>query len=175
MLDVSVSYDRYRFLGNEFLTWLWHAIEKDQRLLSTIDPEMAALEVGNRMVLENHAHEAPEVVTIKGDDAGLEEAMMALRKGAMVAEMNLHYRSGDHQWRFNLKGESLGVAGLKPPDTGAVESQEEIEGALLERVYLCERVTALMDALYRHFIHLRVSDNWEKETVPILKDWIHSV
>lgn len=177
MLDVSVSYNRYRFLGNEFLTWLWHAIVTDRggdRLLPTIAPDLAALEVGNRMVLENHAHEAPEVVTIKGDEAGLEEAMMALRKGAMVAEMNLHYRSGDHQWRFNLKGESLSLTSLKPPDTGAVESREEIEGALLERVYLCERAVALVEALYRHFIHLRVSDRWEKETVPTLKEWIQS-
>ncbi len=174
MLDVSVSYDRYRFLGNEFLTWLWHAIENTPGLLPTIDPELAALEVGNRMVLENHAHEAPEVVTIKGDDAGLEEAMMALRKGAMVAEMNLHYRSGDHEWRFNLKGESLSLAGLKPPETGAVESQEEIEGALLERVYLCEKATGLVDALYGHFIHLRVSDGWKEETVPAIKKWIQS-
>lgn len=30
MLDVSVSYNRYKFLGYEFLTWLWFAIEKDQ-------------------------------------------------------------------------------------------------------------------------------------------------
>lgn len=30
MLDVSVSYDRYKFLGYEFLTWLWFLIEKDQ-------------------------------------------------------------------------------------------------------------------------------------------------
>jgi len=174
MLDVSVSYNRYRFLGNEFLTWLWHVIENDPGLLSSLDPEVAALEVGNRMVLENHAHEAPEVVTIKGDDAGLEEAMMALRKGALVAEMNLHYRSGDHQWRFGLKGESLSVAGLKLPDAGAAESQDEMEGALLERVYLSEKVTKLVDALYGRFIHLRVSENWEKETVPALREWIHS-
>lgn len=174
MLDVSVSYDRFSFLGNEFLTWLWYAIEKDQKLLATIDPDMAALEVGNRMVLENHTHEAPEVVSIKGDDAGLEEAMTALRKGSMVSEMNLHYRSGDNEWRFSLKGESFSVSGLKLPDTGAVESQEEVEGALLERVYLCERVTGLLDALYKHFILMRVSDQWEADTVPLVKKWIQS-
>lgn len=177
MLDVSVSYNRYRFLGNEFLTWLWYVIVTDRggtRMLPSIVPDLAALEVGNRMVLENHAHEAPEVVTIKGDEAGLEEAMMALRKGAMVAEMNLHYRSGDHEWRFNLKGESLSLSSLRTPETGAVESREEIEGALLERIYLCERAVSLVEALYRHFIHLRVSEQWEKETVPLLKEWIQS-
>ena len=177
MLDLSVSYTRYRFLGHEFLTWLWYAIESERhgaRLLTTIVPDMASLEVGNRMVLENHTHEAPEVVTIKGDEAGLEEAMMALRKGALVAEMNLHYRSGDHEWRFTLKGESLSLSGIKLPDTGAVESRDEIEGALLERVYLCEQVVLLVDALYHYFIRMRISGEWEKETIRHLKEWIQS-
>ncbi len=174
MLDVSVSYHRFRFLGGEFLTWLWYAIENGDGRLPAGSTEQGALAVGNRMVLENHSHEAPEVVTIKGDDAGLEEARMALRKGALVVEMNLLYRDGDQEWRFNLKGESLAITNLKPPETGAVTSPEETEGALLERVYLCERVTDLLDALYRHFIHIRVSDAWKTETVPVLKQWIQS-
>ena len=37
MLDVSVSYNRYKFLGHEFLTWLWFLIEKDRKLLEFFD------------------------------------------------------------------------------------------------------------------------------------------
>ena len=29
MLDLAVAYNRYRFLGDEFLTWLWYTIEND--------------------------------------------------------------------------------------------------------------------------------------------------
>ena len=30
MLDIAVAYNRYKFLGNEFLTWLWFMIETDE-------------------------------------------------------------------------------------------------------------------------------------------------
>jgi hypothetical protein len=33
MLDVSVSYNRYKFLGHEFLTWLWFLMEKNRSFL----------------------------------------------------------------------------------------------------------------------------------------------
>jgi len=41
-----------------------------------------------------------ETVTIKGDDAGLEEGLLALRKGAVVSEINLAYKSGEQEWSF---------------------------------------------------------------------------
>ena len=52
MLDVSVAYNRYQFLGEEFLTWLWFVIEKNQNLINNFDPDFVALEVGNRVVLK---------------------------------------------------------------------------------------------------------------------------
>ena len=29
MLDVAVAYNRFKFLGEEFLTWLWFVIDQD--------------------------------------------------------------------------------------------------------------------------------------------------
>ena len=80
MLDIAVAFNRYRFLGNEFLTWLWFAIDTRGD-----DPLTSRLSLGNRMVLERRqSGNAVESITIKGDDAGLEEAFMALKKGALV-------------------------------------------------------------------------------------------
>lgn len=172
MLDVAVAYNRYKFLGYEFLTWLWFLTENGREGLRSLDPELAFLEIGNRMVLENRVGDAVESVTIKGDDAGLEEGRLALKKGAVVTEMNLLYKSGDHEWRFTLKGESFHIAGLKPPPAGPVESREDVEGAILEKVFLCEKVTRLIDVFFRHFIKLRISEKWKEETVPLLREWI---
>ncbi len=174
MLDVSVSYNRYKFLGYEFLTWLWFTIESDPDQISAVDPEISALEIGNRVVLENHAGGGVETITIKGDDAGLEEGVLALRKGAMVVEMNLAFKVGEDEWRFSLKGESLDLTQLKPPATAALEAAEEMEGALLEKAYLCERAVTLVDSLFFHFIRLRVSEAWHQRAVVRLKQWIHS-
>ncbi|RLC01549.1 MAG: hypothetical protein DRI57_30970 [Deltaproteobacteria bacterium] len=174
MLDVSVSYDRYKFLGYEFLTWLWFLIEKDQNKLKELDRDLMSLEIGNRIVLENRFNDAVESITIKGDDAGLEEGILALRKGSVVTELNLVYRSGDHEWRFNIKGESFNIGNLRPPDTGPVESKDDIEGAILEKAYLYEKSVVFIDAAFKGFIRLRLSKNWNENVVPLLKQWIYS-
>ena len=49
MLDVAVAYSRYKFIGEEFLTWLWFTIDKNQTLFKNFDPDFVALEVGNRV------------------------------------------------------------------------------------------------------------------------------
>ena len=173
MLDIAVAYRRYQFVGDEFLTWLWYTIENDRPLFRTIDPELTALEIGNRMVLVNrYRKDNDETVTIKGDDANMDEGLLALKKGAMVAEVNLVYRAADHEWRFNLKGESLNFSSLRTPETGKIETQEEIEGAVIDKVYLLEKVIRLINALFAHFIKLRVSNGWSAKTVPAIRAWI---
>jgi hypothetical protein len=172
MLDVSVSYNRFKFLGHEYLTWLWYVIEKDQGTIAKATKDSSTLNLGNRIVFENRRNGVVESVTIKGDEAGLEEGMLALRKGAKVTELNLVLRTGDEDWRFTLKGESLHLVGFKCPKTGHIESSEDVEGAVLEKIYLCEQATQAMDKIFRVFIRLRVSDKWPAMVVPRMKKWI---
>ncbi len=174
MLDVSVSYNRYKFLGHEFLTWLWFLMENNRPFLQREVPELTSLEIGNRIVLENRFNESVEVITIKGDDAGLEEGMLSLRKGAVVTELHLLYTNGDHQWQFTLKGESLDVSNMKVPKTESVESGQELEGAVLEKIYLYEKVIGLIRILYKKFITIRVTEEWKQVMVPDIKKWIYS-
>jgi hypothetical protein len=172
MLDVAVSYNRYRFLGREFLTWLWYALEQKPKMVADIDPQIDGIEIGNRMVLENRGPSGLETITIKGDDPGLEEGLTALKKGALVSEMSVSFSSGDQQWRMTLKGESLFITGLKVPETGPVESDQDIDGALLEKTFLVERAVKLVDALFARFIRIRISSQWQTETVSSIRKWI---
>jgi hypothetical protein len=173
MLDVAIAYNRYRFLGNEFLTWLWYTLENRSAQLAKIDADLSALEIGNRMVLENRRSEGVETITIKGDDAGLEEGLLALRKGALVTEMNLIYRSGDNTWQFNIKGESLNLSSFKTPETAGTQTQEDIEGAVLEKIFLYEKVILFIEGAFRHFVRLRISENWDKNNITQIKQWIN--
>jgi hypothetical protein len=172
MLDVAVSYNRYKFLGHEFLTWLWYLIDTQPGEVKNADGEVVLLAIGNRIVLENKQQDNVETVTITGDDAGLEEGMLALRKGALVTEINLLHQEKEHEWRFTVKGESLGLSNLRCPRTGPAESEADTEGALLERIFLYEKITALLDTLYKQFISLRVSLGWSKKVVPEMRTWI---
>ena len=173
MLDIAVAYNRYRFLGNEFLTWIWFAIENDEDIIRRCDPDIQSLDVGNRMVLEHRWANGIETVAIKGDAAGLEEGLLALSKGAQVTEINLIYKSGSLQWQFSLKGESLSFSGLKLPETAAAEQSEDMEGIVLEKLYLYEKPFNFIDELYRLFIELRLSRQWD-ENLTGMKKWIQT-
>ena len=174
MLDVSVSYNRYIFLGYEFLTWLWYVIEKDEGRIPLLEEEIVSLEVGNRIVLEKSQKAGVESITIKGDDAGLEEGILALRKGAVVTELNLFYKAEDNEWHFTIKGESLNIANLRPPITGPIESKKDLEGAVIEKAYLYNEVIRLIDNLFKQFIRLRVSNDWYSKVVPLVRQWMYS-
>jgi hypothetical protein len=174
MLDVAVAYSRYQFLGEEFLTWLWFVIENNQDLVKKFDKDFVALEVGNRVVFENRRKESAERVTIKGDGASLEEGILALKKGSLVTELNIVYKSSELMWQFTIKGESLNISSLSLPSTGTPETDEDIEGIVLERIYLYEKAMQLLDKLYSHFVKIRVADSWQKKDIPLIGKWIRS-
>lgn len=174
MLDVAVAYNRYKFIGNEFLTWLWFTIETDQHFFRTVDETITSMHIGNRIVLENKINDASEIITIKGDDAGLEEGFLSLRKGAVVIEMNLSYKTENQEWKFTLKGESLSFSGLKVPETGPVETKDDIEGTVLEKAYLYEKAIDMVNRLFNVFLKFRTTVEWNQKTVPEIKKWMHT-
>ena len=174
MLDVAVAYNRYKFLGEEFLTWLWFVIEKDQKFINDFDQDFVGLEVGNRVVFENRSKESDERITIKGDGASLEEGILALKKGALVTELNIIYRSAELRWQFTIKGESLNISSLSTPETALIESAEDLEGAVLEKVFLYDKVLQLLENLFSHFLKIRLSTTWQKKEVYRIKAWINS-
>ena len=172
MLDIAVAYNRYRFLGNEFLTWLWYAIENDMQTIRKCDPDILELDIGNRMVLENRLANGKEHITIKGDAAGLEEALLALRKGALITEMHMIYKSATLKWQFAIKGEGLSFSGLKLPESGPIESGEDKEGVVLEKIYLYDKPFQVIDNLFQIFIKMRLSDTWLNHIIPNIKKWL---
>jgi len=174
MLDVAVSYNRYKFLGHEFLTWLWYAVENQPDALGASSDDFRLLEIGNRIVLENYRQNVVERMTLKGDQIGLEEAMLALKKGAVVTELHLIYKTSHAEWQFSIKGESLNVSSFKTPQTGPVEHDEDKEGLILEKIYLYEKALKYISDLYKQFISLRVTDKWAKSVAPAMKKWITS-
>lgn len=172
MIDVAVAYNRYKFLGHEFLTWLWYMIENEPDAMVISGTEPVSLVIGNRLVLENRMQEGVETVTIKGDAAGLEEGLLSLKKGGLVTQMNLIYTDGLHEWSFTIKGENLDFGGLKTPETGKVESKEDIEGALIEKMALYEKVFQVIDGLFSMYVKDRLTDSWRNLWTPKIRRWI---
>ena len=174
MLDLSVAYSRYRFLGDEFLTWLWYLIETNQDAFRSADPDCTALEIGNRVALENRKGKSIERITIKGDDAGLEEGKLALKKGALVTELAMVFKTGNHEWQFSIKGESLNVSNLRAPGPTLPQSPEEMEPFLLDNNQQFYKIIDFIDKIYKFFIRERISKIWSSKTTPALKKWVKS-
>lgn len=169
MLDIAVAYNRFKFLGFEFLTWLWFLIDTDADEI----PEIRKFSIGNRIVLENRHDNNVETLTIKGDDAGLEEGLVALKKGGLVTQINLVYREGqNNKWQFSLNGENLAVQQIKHPDIGSIESSEDVDAFVFEKAHHYNKIIELIDMIFSEFITLRISDAWSADVVIKMKKWI---
>jgi hypothetical protein len=53
-----------------------------------------------------------------------------------------------------------------------VESAEDVEGAVLEKIYLYEKAVNLTNYVFQQFIKSRVSPEWETSVVKNISKWI---
>lgn len=177
MLDIATAYNKYKFLGNDFLTWIWFSIEtgKDFSILLN-SKDVVTLEIGNSIVLENKlGDKSKEKIIIKGDEAGLEEGTTALKKGAWVTQINLMCKINEDEYKFTIKGESYNISGLKTPKTDLSKSGDEIEGLVLEKAFFCFRIYEVIDTLFLKYLEHRVSDDWNHKGLQDIKNWIGSL
>lgn len=171
MLDPSISYYRYAFLGCEFLTWLWYSVSSSH--INKILNKGDSLEIGNKIVFERKTNDSIEKITIKGKEPDIEEGFVSLKKGSVVKEINLIYISGEKEWSFTVNGENLSLSNIKTPDIGFIESKNDVDGFALEKFFLFDVLFSLLDDLFGKFIKIRVSDKWFG-VVSDIKKWIHS-
>ncbi len=174
MLDIATAYNKYKFLGNEFLTWIWFLIETDQNISSLLkSEEKITFDIGNSLVLENKlGDKSTEKITIKGDQAGLEEGTTALKKGAFVTQINLICKINEEEFKFSIKGESLNITGLKTPKIDLSKNEDEIEGLVLEKSFLFFKIFKVIDTLFLKYIELRTQDDQNNVRLQEIKDWI---
>ena len=55
---------------------------------------------------------------------------------------------------------------------GVVDSEEDWEGAVLEKIFLYEKAIVLVRQVYGGFIRLRIQNEWANRIVPVMKRWI---
>jgi hypothetical protein len=171
MMDVAVALRRYSFLGPEFLTWLWFAAENEPQTLEKAAGEPVTITVGNRIVAEKRRRDLVERVAIRGEEAQMEEGLMALKKGALVTDVNLELELGDSQWRFSVKGDTLAFSAMRTPATGPVHAEEELEGAVLEKAALIEKPLQIMERIFFAFIRARMDESWNN-TRRAVRKWL---
>jgi len=159
-----------RFLGSEFLTWLWFFIE---RLGGSIQAgeKTANIHLGERMVLVLPGDRKERVICTTQANF-LHEARTALRQGKVVDEVQLFFIIGENEYFLSLDSSLWVVKGLKTPKQLPDYGQEDPDGRFLEKIYFVEEVLSTLDALYMRFLEERLIPGWETDTLPQLQKWI---
>lgn len=165
-----------RFIGQEFLTWLWY--KSDERGGTVLLPEGGediTLVFEKHMLLEFGEGDSHEKIVCQGLQAELREARTGLRMGKKLEQARIHMIRGEYEWHMTIKASLMEFRSVKVPKTmdGADEGDnpEAVEGRLLDRIGLLETVYKTFDELLGHFIKIRISNQWPDEATKI-SNWI---
>ncbi|MEN8190525.1 MAG: hypothetical protein ABFS19_11820 [Thermodesulfobacteriota bacterium] len=165
-----------RFVGQEFLTWLWW--KSEERGGSIELPGLGDILVvfEKHMLLEYGEGEASEKLICKGLQAELQEARTGLQVGKKLEQARLKIARGDYEWSVTLTGALLEFRSVKLPKTAGTEQggdngPEEVEGMILERVFLFEELVKLVEELLRLYMGVRTGGDWQQELVKV-RSWV---
>lgn len=165
-----------RFLGQEFLTWLWwKSEERGGSIAIGADGDITVV-FEKHMLLESGEGESTEKIVCTGLQAELQEARTGLQMGKKLEQARIVLGHNNYEFSFTLAGGLMEYRNTRLPKTEATEGDksenpEEVEGMILERIYLFEELDRLVGELFRMFIQKRVSPEWRDE-LQLIRSWI---
>ncbi len=167
-MDIINQINATRFLGREFLTWLWYRTTQQDGIFELTEGPIE-LWFDAQLTMES-GRELKESSVVKAESpTETSEAHAALVTGKQVSLARLRIVSGQKQWTVTVKGDSLALSSMKIP---ALLSRED-DDQLYERFMLIEELEDIVARLFEIFVTLRVEeDAWRKE-VHAIRKWVH--
>ncbi len=167
-MDLVDRIETTRFIGVEFLSWLWFKVELFDGSFDLADGRRADLWVDTRLVLALWT--APtEKATLSGmaPSTGA-EATAALQQGKVPVKAALRLIVDENEYAFSFDAQRFALSGVRMPALTAAESEERF----LERMMLLEKLDEVWVSLYDEFLSLRLSGLWESEVAPAMREWV---
>ncbi|HEY2511160.1 MAG TPA: hypothetical protein VGI39_09900 [Polyangiaceae bacterium] len=188
--------EKRRFVGREFLIWLWFESETFEGTLHVAAHGEFGLWIERSLVLTS----GKEGTRIKGAQPAYgREAKESLCRGKLPESAGFHLVQGDRESSFTLRAERLGVAALKLPTVLGAEADEapvallegpkrppkrkredkarqdaresdEAHEAFYERMQLTRDFEVLVEALYADFLAIRLGDSWDA-IAAVMRSW----
>lgn len=167
-MDLVDRIETTRFLGNEFLLWLWFAGDVTGGRHDLGDGSVVEVSLESQLQLTDPLS-ARESISMRGEDPfGSPEADQALKHGKLPAKVLLRLKHGEAEWVASLNGPALALSGIKLPAL----LDEAADDPLFERLRLLEQLDDLLHELYRQFLSARLSPNWTSELLPAMRSWV---
>lgn len=177
-MDLVDIIEEKRFLGQEFLTWLWWKSEERGGSVELPGRGDVIVVFEKHMLLEYGEGETNEKLICSGLQTELQEARTGLLMGKKLEQARIQLSAGDQEWNFTLAAALMEFRNVKPPKTAGTEGDgsgnpEETEGMILERIFLFEELIRLVNELFLLFLKVRVSADWKDELMDI-RSWVNS-
>ena len=164
-----------KFLGQEFLTWLWY--KSEERGGAVLLPESGDIQLvfEKYMILESGEGESLERLICKGLQTELQEARTGLLMGKKLEQARVYLARGDYEWRLTLGATLFEYRNVVLPRTVTASDEGTdpvaVEAKTLERIGMSEEALRTIDELFRLFLGLRTGPDWAEELAG-LKRWI---
>jgi hypothetical protein len=155
------------YLGREFLTWLLWRSESGDPLVDFEGTGLVVLYTG-RCTLRGVNGDVTELMARGALAPYSEQVKHSMDRGLLVHQARWRLTHGEKVYEVTLDAEFLDIRAAKLPELMA----EEEDDRLLERLYLTEQLSKMVDALVQSFLEVRASRNWSKKVVPAMKSWM---
>jgi hypothetical protein len=175
-MDLVDLIEEKRFIGQEFLTWLWWKSEERGGVVNLPSEGDLVVVFEKHMLLEYGEGESSEKLTCRGLQTELQEARTGLVMGKKLEQARIQLTHNDYEWNFTLAGALMEFRNVKLPktegDSGNTQNPEERERMVLERIFLFEELERMILELFRLFLQLRVGDGWREELLKV-REWVN--
>ena len=169
-MDLVDRIETTRFLGGEFLLWLWFSRDVTGGEIYIKGRGAVIVSLETQIALADPLAER-EKVSIRGfDPFGGAEAGEALSTGKLPRKVGLRVVFEQNEWVMTIDSNTLALSGVKLPAQVSQGSEE----LFYERMRLLEQVHELVEALYAHFLGVRLSPAWATDVAPALRAWVQS-
>jgi hypothetical protein len=156
-----------RFLGPEFLLWIWLRAEFVNEGLELDESGAYQVWLDRQLVLESPL-DKNERVTIRGAaPADGEEAREAVRARKLPVQARIVLQGSEHEFTTGLVAPRFAITGGQVPSVLNSDASE----AFLERMTLAGLLFGTLDRLYATFLADRLSDTWDDGWVPAIRAW----
>ncbi|MDR2574017.1 MAG: hypothetical protein LBC94_06715 [Desulfovibrio sp.] len=156
-------------LGQEFLTWLWYQSDTAPGAFTDKGGAPFSVSMEQRIVVQQGQGDAREITSVTGSFSPLREARFGLGTGKKVSRALIRLEKEELAFQLTLKAEDFSLGSVKTPKLDTTDSvdDQDADALLLEKLYLLEVCTDLLDALYSRFLQLRLSPAWRDEVAHI--------
>lgn len=142
-----------RFLGEEFLVWLWMRGTSEGGT-SGREGDHSACFLDDSVMLAAEHGEVKNVTLSKGNPAESREAFEALARGMRPVKAKMRILSGDLEWVFTFQAVTFNLSALKVPPSSAKGEQDRAS----ERLFLIEEGLGHLERRFGRFLDLRNQD-----------------